>query len=595
MITQIIKEAKDFIKTSRWNQVFLISLVFTNIIYLILTIFFNPVYDRGDDFVYWRYFYLGLFKGETPKFAQFWPPGLPFAILGFSYITGDFFLAGKLIMIQSAVLLLLASYLILRRIFSEPVAFFSVLLMATNRHLLFYFVFSINSQVPFTALVLLAIYCLLREYRKSNLVASSIFLGLASLIRVTGFFFFPAIILRILIHEYSNYRKKNLKFKVKQTALTILKYFGIFVLVLSPYFLINVYIFGNPFRNDNIENFYDAIFYFYKYKFSNLFGASASYYPEEPPNYTKASWIDLLVGPETSPLFYHSVSLKFLIGFPSILFEKLFYYKFPAPISSLINPIFHPSPLSFFIATLFVIITIFGYSYNYILKEKPNNKRYLMSKSFFGQLILITFLLFASMGFLEFRFLIPVIPFIMGSFIFVLIQFINALKVLITKIIHRKKGIGDTIKLFRKNEKVMVASVLILSLFVGMQLTITTASLPYSRETEEIVEYKIAGDFLKERVSANDIVIMQKYNYLYYIGDCIAGDYPAANLLAETAFEQILEMNAQYLIYSERIEGYLLVNLNLLYNPSNENIPEEFELIFQNNETGKRIVIYEIL
>ena len=133
-----------------------------------------------------------------------------------------------------------------------------------------------------------------------------------------------------------------------------------------------------------------------------------------------------------------------------------------------------------------------------------------------------------------------------------------------------------------------------MSLFVSFQFTTTTASLPYSREIEEKLEYKIAGDFLKDRVNANDIVIMQKYNYLYYIGDCVPGDYPSVSLSAETTFKNIMEMNAKYLIYSERIEAKGRAHLNLLFDPSDENIPEEFVLIFQYNKTGKRIVIYEI-
>ena len=211
-----MQKINAFLKASRYNLIFLISLVMFNILYLLFAFSYHPIFEETDGFSYFIYF-KDIIKDNIPPFhSEFWPAGLPLLIGGVSTIIGDFFIAGKIIIVEFSILFLISVYILIKKIFNEKIAFFSYFLIALNNWTVSSF-YTINSDIAFSSLTLLSIYFLISNSSiksKSNIIYSSIFIGLATMIRWTGLFFIPIFFLKILIDNIKiskmvEYKKKK--------------------------------------------------------------------------------------------------------------------------------------------------------------------------------------------------------------------------------------------------------------------------------------------------------------------------------------------------------------------------------------------------
>lgn len=138
---------------------------------------------------------------------------------------------------------------------------------------------------------------------------------------------------------------------------------------------------------------------------------------------------------------------------------------------------------------------------------------------------------------------------------------------------------------------------LILTMYILGQFVVANVIVE-SKFESEFVEYKIAGEFLKNKITPDDTIYLYNRNYLYYMGEplpkCMR--FPYAFDVEGGIPEIILSMkNASYIIISERIEVHHKRYLRFLLNPQDESIPDFLEPIFIYNVTNRKIVIYQVV
>lgn len=519
---------------------------------------------------------------------------MPVLIGIISFLTGDYFIAGKILMVEFSILFLFMSYLLIKKVFNKHVAFFSFLFLATNQHVMTYYTFTINSDLPFAALILISIYFLIRNKDKLNMIYSSIFLSLATLIRVAGLFFIPIFFFRIIFTEINNKTEKSSKNKIKNVFLSLSKYFGIYILLLTPYLILNLIWYGNPIKNNNIENIYQGIRHYTGYYD----------YPDE------ISFIDIFFGPETSPYFYlHWINailaifhdfLYFLIYnkipfFPII--SEFFNIKFKYT-SNTKGHLYAHSPI-FLITSIVIFFLVFvGYLVHYKIENKKDKKKFIFSINFFVPLILIIYLFFVSLGWSDLRFILPILPLMLAPLIYLLISIFTIISKLFRRFIKiNKKRYNENhtfqMRIKRKSQLLQ----LILTMYILGQFVVANVIVE-SKFESEFVEYKIAGEFLKNKITPDDTIYLYNINYLYYLGEPLPKymKFPYAFDVEGGIPEIILSMkNASYIIISERIEVHHKQYLKFLLNPQDESIPDFLEPIFIYNVTNREIVIYQVV
>lgn len=556
---------RNFFK-DKYNRYFLILLVFFNILYLIFAFFFHDIYSETDGYIFSVYYNEIISSDFPPQNSNYWPPGLPVIIGVVSMLTNDYFLAGKIVIVEFAILFLFSVYLLIRKLFNNKIALFTFLILATNYYIIGAY-YRINSDIPFAALIVLFIFFLTDNsitHRKS-LFCSAIILGFAILIRWTGIFFLPIILLKIMI-DTKNIRKSSITKKISKFFQNTLLSMCVFLLTILPYLFINTIWYGSPFYNDQIYNVYKAMH-------SGTSGASVEYSGE-------LSWTWILFGPEKW-IFFQSIISSFFIEFP-IQFKTFLLSIFIAPIQDLL--------ISNIILNILISLTLFflvflGYYLNF--KEKNKNTSY----NLFVPFLIIIYLFISSMGYSFMRFLFPIISLLVASIIFIImksiIYFLNLLRYMIFKF---KKLKSKFSKLFRK-ERIAIYTSLIFSTIVIGQLFFTFNKVIIHNNTDRI-EYKIVGEFLKDIIDSDEKILSRKRNYEYYLGK---GDFIGLPDSSNVTIFLLGVKSYDYLIISERIEILYRPELEFLLDPFNEDIPMYLESIFLFNETGRRIIIYRIV
>ncbi len=105
---RVAQRFKSFLNGSRYNLIFVISLVVFNTLYLLFAFSYHHIFEETDGFSYFLYFKDILINNIPPFHSEYWPAGLPLLIGGFSTLIGDFFIAGKIVMVEFSILFLIS-------------------------------------------------------------------------------------------------------------------------------------------------------------------------------------------------------------------------------------------------------------------------------------------------------------------------------------------------------------------------------------------------------------------------------------------------------------------------------------------------------
>lgn len=567
MILNKIKTViRTFIKKSKFNFYFLILLGLFNVIFLMFALFFHDIFFEVDGFIFCLYHQDIVSNVVPPIGSEYWPPGIPVLIGLFSILTGDFFIVGKIIMVEFSILFLFSVYILINKIFNEKIAFFTFLFIATNHVSVNNFSY-ILSDIPSAALIILSMCFLIDDLNKSksSVVYSSIFLGLATMIRWSGLFFLPILIFKIV---FDCFKKSPISFnkKIRNVVLITAKCVFVFLLIVSPYLILNTIWHGTPFFNDNIRNVYISM---QRY--------SGSYSSSQP--FPKLSWGWIFFGSESN-VFYLQLIYSLFIEYPVLFLQYLFYYNIPV-----INRFYELDSLIIVLSWALLICVFIGFYLNFKTKQKER-KNSSSLQNLFPIFIIIVFFILASMGFALFRFLYPILPLLIAPLIFIVIFVLNHVFKLLQKFRLKIRKLNN--KVIRK-ELISKFISMFLILLLSVQFFGTIVDIAFDRD--EAVEYKIAGEFLKEKVNDEDIIIAGFRNYLYYIGKGNIIGLPDSTDINKFFIEI---QYADYLIICKRIEVAYANELNFLLNVTDSKIPGYLNPIFIYNETGKAIVIYNI-
>ena len=111
-----------------------------------------------------------------------------------------------------------------------------------------------------------------------------------------------------------------------------------------------------------------------------------------------------------------------------------------------------------------------------------------------------------------------------------------------------------------------------------------------SDSMSELIEFKIAGEYLHDEVQPDDILIARKLNYLYFIGKGSIQWVPAYNL--SDFYLGIQSVN--FLIICERLEAKRFPFLKLLLDPSYSGMPVFLRCIFFNTRQEEESLFMEL-
>ena len=189
------------------------------------------------------------------------------------------------------------------------------------------------------------------------------------------------------------------------------------------------------------------------------------------------------------------------------------------------------------------------------------------------------------------RYIFPIIPLLIAPLIFLIIILLEKLGKFLTKVFLKIKK-SDKKHFFNKKKISQYTSIVLITI-VSFQFIVSINSASYQNSIEK-VEYKVAGKYLRDMVEEDDVLALFRLNYIYYIGDLGYEiiRFPASDNLSY--FFSFIKF-ADYIIICERIEVYQRPDLEFLLNSSHEDVPNYFNVIYTNNMTDRRIVIYEIL
>lgn len=215
----------------------------------IISFVFHTVGDYGieTDF-FWGYVpnAKDFLSGEIPMDA-FRGPLYPIVLGIFGYVIGDFFHAGILIGVLSAVFVIYFTFEVLKKIFSPNISFFVTILLAVNPVFIQY-TYSAGTDMFFNALVAATLFFFFRKSELSykNMILAAIFGGLSYLTRYNGIFLISFVFVLLFV----NYLKLSWLERIKSSLIFAV----VFVITFSPWGFYTLSEKGSFFYNENFKN-----------------------------------------------------------------------------------------------------------------------------------------------------------------------------------------------------------------------------------------------------------------------------------------------------------------------------------------------------
>ena len=179
-----------------------------------------------------------------PYTSQVNPPGYPILIALGSFLTGDLFIAGKILTSLSTALLVLICYFIFKKLFTERIALVSIIFLSI---ILIPYSFLAATDIVGAVFASIPILILInKEEIKSRIYLNiGVTCGAAYLIRIDTIFVPLGIIISILFILFSN----NWREKFIKTGFLLIG----FILITSPWFIYNWKLNGSPFATTAFE------------------------------------------------------------------------------------------------------------------------------------------------------------------------------------------------------------------------------------------------------------------------------------------------------------------------------------------------------
>ncbi len=178
--------------------------------------------------------------------SDFWPFGYMAMIAFTKLITDiDFFTSAKLIALFSGAGVLILTYLIGKQVFSEKIAVLAVLILASN-HFFFSHSFLVEMDMPFTLLLLLSIYFLIKGNEWRNFLLCGAFAGISYMVKYGAYALFPVVAVVALI----NITDKGIVDSLKKVMI----FFAAFFIFSSPWLINNTIKNGSPFYSKHYVN-----------------------------------------------------------------------------------------------------------------------------------------------------------------------------------------------------------------------------------------------------------------------------------------------------------------------------------------------------
>lgn len=459
-------------------------------------------------------------KGYDSPFHQ---PGYSLAIAVFNLIISDMFVAGKIVSLISATILVFVSYHLIKKIFNKKNAIFSQIIVAIS-YTFFIYSFQVLSDMMFACLFCISVYLIIHKNIPTFglCILAGVFGGLAYLTRYTAILLLLVIPLFLVLHT------NELKRSLSLAAIYIVSFFA----AASPWLIIRYLQYGDPFYN---KLYYSVAYEMYGGGNYNLFYIRGSMY---------TSLLDIILS-NPKLFFMHWTWTIFEEGY--IIVTKIF------------NPL----------VGLFIV---FGFLLALILLSKQHKEKLLLA-----MLVIVTYCVGIAISHIEYRYLLPIIPFFAAIAIYPLTIRSNSHNSKCNTLFgFLDKTILSDIKI---KHFILMSMILATILSTGLGTAKCLQSQPF--------EHKEIGDFLNEYGNRSDVV-MGYGTFTYYI------DMKSGGFLPTCTPSQLCNLTGiDYLIYDESHSYVRGAQFSYLLDPSNEKIPDNFKLIYYRQEYP-RVAVYEI-
>lgn len=186
-----------------------------------------------------------IFTGQGYN-SDFWPFGYMASIAFLKLVTGmDYFTSAKMITLFSGAGVLVLTYLVARRVFTEKVAVLAVLILATN-HFFFFHSFLVEMDMLYSFLFLLSVYFLVRGDEWKDFLLSGAVAGISYMVKYGTYALFPVVVAVVLISIFDRGLIDSLK--------KAMVFFAAFFIFSSPWLINNTIRNGSPFYSKHYVN-----------------------------------------------------------------------------------------------------------------------------------------------------------------------------------------------------------------------------------------------------------------------------------------------------------------------------------------------------
>lgn len=345
-----------------------------SILYFIIMLFVSLNYHKIGDYgvetdFYWGYIPQAqhILSGHV-EIDQWKGPGYMFILALGKIVVTDFFLAGMIIAIVSAALVILFTYKIISNHFSKELAFITVLALVTNFTFIKYS-YSAGTDMFFNFLQVLVLYFLLRDQRLNLLeiaIAGAI-TGYAYITRYNAVALYAAVIVGLLL---LNYKMVDWKKRIAAAACFVMSSF-IFILPWGLYCLQEKgsFFYNNNYLNIAYEMFgrgkvgWDEYWNTVAIKFSSLSDVISAdpvtFFTRVATNFVDHFWkdISLLIG---LPLGIFALGGIVILFFKKPNRKQLFFFIFSGAFFAILTIVFYGERFSLYLApTYFLLVSIF--------------------------------------------------------------------------------------------------------------------------------------------------------------------------------------------------------------------------------------------
>ena len=242
------KHFEDTTTTSSHYKKILFMVLFLYLIIVGFMVFFVHQYFGeidGAEMVFGaKSIFSGLGYKGIPR--DYWPPLYSLLIIPFFLLTGNWFIAGKVLSLISSIIFLYFSYNIIEQLFKERIALITIVLLILNPVFVLYSTL-VEDHMLFSSLSIIGLYYFIK-FTKNDLpskygdfiplVIAGCFISLATLTRYPGYVFFLIIIIFLIFGDV--FPNSDINLTLTRRLQMIIIFSSTFFLIQSPWMIINL-------------------------------------------------------------------------------------------------------------------------------------------------------------------------------------------------------------------------------------------------------------------------------------------------------------------------------------------------------------------